>query len=254
MRSLKIFELVTAITRNSLFPLMLCISVTGFANAQISGELRDGKLFVLSSQPTEVVGIDFLSPNSLLTPLPEGTIANPFTFLLSNSPRQITWGTLGSSVTLDGEWATQAGYTGADPSELQAAWGKGQNSVPFSISLPGGIAPDPPVVAPPVVVPPVVASPVVVPPTGPSLSVSLNAANRFVLNANEYSLDNLLFRSQSGGLVPAENAAPFPTLISNDPKQISYFSPETLTLDGSLTLSAWRKGKGESLPTAGTAL
>ena len=223
----KIFEVVTVISSISLFSLMMA----GFADAQISGEVRDGKLFVFSSQPTEMLGIDFVSPNSLLTPLPEGASANPFTFLLSNSPQQITWGTLGSSVTLDGEWATQAGYTGTDTSELQASWGQGQNSVPFPVSL---------IQAVPEV-------PVVTPPTGSSLSVSVNDANRFVLHANDFSLENLLFRSESGGLVPAENAAPFPSLITNDSTQISYLSPNTLTLDGAITLSAGWNGSQNDL-------
>lgn len=236
MRITQILEFVTAThQRSALLPLLLVASFPWVANGQLSGEIRDGKLVVIASQSTEVHGVDLISQNSLLEPIPSDAGASPFQLMLSNSPRQITWGNLGAGVRLHGEWATQAGYTGTDVSELKSTWGKGANILDLPITIvQSDVTTNPSV-------------PVVETPTGPSLSVSLNAANRFVLHANDYEVGNLIFDSPSGGLVPAENASPFSTLISNDANNITYFSPDALTLDGTLTLSSGWNGTRKDL-------
>ena len=80
----------------------------------LTGVLRDGKIVLISSEPVEAIGLDFQSAIGLIEPVPDEIGAAPFTFLLSNTANQIVWGNLGSTVRIDGELATEAGYLG-DP-------------------------------------------------------------------------------------------------------------------------------------------
>lgn len=139
----------------SLLTALLLVSMTALlAQAQVTGEIRDGKIVVIATEPVAAAGLDLISAGGLMVPVPDPPGASPFTFFLSNTPNQITWGNLGSTVTFDGEFATNAGYTGDDPAgDLTAAWGNGPTPVAFPVT--GAAVVEPPVVTPPVVTPPV---------------------------------------------------------------------------------------------------
>jgi|GEM_PF-1589311 len=88
--------------------------VRPLASVPLTGELRDGKIVLISTEPVRAAGLDFQSVLGLLEPISDPPGPVPFTLLLSNTRNQITWGNLGSTVTIDGELVTAAGYTG-DP-------------------------------------------------------------------------------------------------------------------------------------------
>jgi hypothetical protein len=93
---------------------------------------QDGSISVLSTEPIDASGIDIQSAGGHLVPV-EGD-ASPFAFFLSNTPNQITWGNLGTTSTIDGEWWTGAGYNGPDPlNDLTLAWGNGATPVAFAV-------------------------------------------------------------------------------------------------------------------------
>ena len=80
------------------------------ANAQVSGVVNADGFIEITGNGQEAAGIDLISAGGLLVPIP-GNDAAPFTFLLANTPGQITWGSLGSTVTIDGTLVTGAGYS-----------------------------------------------------------------------------------------------------------------------------------------------
>lgn len=114
---------------------VLAAQVSSSVQAQIAGEVREGKIVIVASEPTELAGVDLISANDLLVPVPEDVGSAPFAFFLANTSGQVTWGNLGSSVTLDGEWETGAGYLGDDPAtDLTASWGSGVQPVSFPVN------------------------------------------------------------------------------------------------------------------------
>ena len=114
-----------------------------------SSHLHQTKLLVSTSN----------RPAGRLVPVSDPLGASPFTFLLANTPNQITLGNLASTVTIDGELVTEAGYTGdAAAGDLRTFFGDGLTAVEFFATNDGT---PPPVVEPPVVNPPVVNPPVV---------------------------------------------------------------------------------------------
>lgn len=120
----------------SLLSALAIVSMTAlFAQAQVTGTINDdGFVVVTAETPVEAAGLDIISAGGLLVPV-EGTDASPFTFFLSNTPNQITWGNLGTTVTLEGDLVTGAGYTGDDPAgDLTAAWGNGPTPVAFPVT------------------------------------------------------------------------------------------------------------------------
>ena len=121
--------------------LALVFATSLIAQAQVTGEIRDGKIVVIASEPVEAAGLDFQSPAGRLVPVPDPPGASPFTFFLSNTANQITWGNLGSSVTIDGELATEAGYTGDPTGDLELFWGDGATPVAFPVSVGGPVTP-----------------------------------------------------------------------------------------------------------------
>lgn len=88
-------------------------------------------------------GLDFTSASGGLIPAP-GTDASPFTFFLANTPNQVTYGNLGSSVTFasGSTTALSVGAT-AGTADIVAAWGDGANPVAFEVSAAGGEEPAP---------------------------------------------------------------------------------------------------------------
>lgn len=104
------------------------------AHAQVSGVVNEDGFIEITGNGEEAAGIDLISAGGFLVPIP-GNDATPFTFLLSNTADQITWGSLGSTVTLDGTLVTGASYTGTDPLvDLTASWGDGADPVAFPVA------------------------------------------------------------------------------------------------------------------------
>ena len=126
--------------------LVFAFATSLVAQAQVTGEVRDGFIVVIAESPVEAAGLDFVSAGGNLVPVPDPPGSSPFTFFLSNSPNQITWGNLGSTVTIDGEFVTQAGYSGDNPEgDLTASWGMGATPVAFPVTVPstGPVVPEP---------------------------------------------------------------------------------------------------------------
>jgi|GEM_PF-3240664 len=135
MKTTQIAGLTTKAMQRLTISFTVLAALVGIVEAQISGEVRDGNVVVIASEPTELAGVDLISANQLLVPVPEDVGSAPFSFFLANTPGQITWGNLGSAVTLDGEWETGAGYLGDDPAtDLTASWGSGAEPVAFPVN------------------------------------------------------------------------------------------------------------------------
>lgn len=97
--------------------MLIVVTSTIAASAQLSVHIQDGKVVVVASQPVDATGFDLQSAGGFLVPIPDPPGAAPFTFLLANTANQITWGNLGTTVRLDGVWETQAGYQGDAPAD-----------------------------------------------------------------------------------------------------------------------------------------
>ena len=208
-----------------------------------------------TDQPIRVAGVDLQSAEGLLVPVPDPPGPAPFTFFLANTPNQITWGNLGSTVLIDGVFETEAGYLG-DPTsgDLLAFWGDGATPVSFGFtvadSLNDSVSPavDPPVVAPGVD-PPLVSPPVVEPPPANSfedlsdVKLDITDQQTLAIRGTGQAVSQLLVESPSRGLVPnqdGQNAAgPFATLeeLNSDDGQVLLFSTgSSVVLDGILNL------------------
>ena len=197
----------------------------------VTGEIRDGKIVVIASEPVQASGLDFQSAAGLLVPVPDPPGANPFTFFLANTPNQITWTTFGSTVTLDGELVTEAGYTG-DPTsgDLRTFWGNGPTPVEFTTT---GEGVDLPTVDPPVVTPPVAVD---------RVSGELRDGKIVVISSEPVRASGLDFQSAAGLLVPVPDppgANPFTFFFSNTPNQITWANDGTsVTIDGEFVTEA----------------
>ena len=107
------------------------------ATAQLCLTVNEDGFLVFSARDAALAGIDLVSVGSHLVPLPAGangspTSANPapFTFLLSNSSSQITWANVGSVTVIDGEFVTEARYTGSRrPADFEADLGSSTSGV-----------------------------------------------------------------------------------------------------------------------------
>ena len=197
------------------------------------GEVIDGFVVIRTDAPIAVAGIDLQSPAGRLVPVPESEGAAPFTFFLSNTPNQITWGTLGSTVVIDGTFATSAGYAGDPTGDLTATWGNGPSPVAFDIISPSVVAPtDPPVSQ-----------------DLSGVALDITDQQSLAIRGTGQSISQLAVSSPSGGLVPSEDVAsaagPFATLeeLTVDSGQLLLFSTgSSVTLDGVLDLGvAWHE-------------
>ena len=121
---------------------MLALAAT--VNAQTldgSFPAEGGNITVTASGgDVNAAGLDFTSASASLIPAP-GTDAAPFTFFLSNTESQVTYGNLGNAVTFaDGSSTTLSVGATAGASDIVAAWGDGANPVAFPV---GPTAPPP---------------------------------------------------------------------------------------------------------------
>lgn len=85
----------------------------------------------------EAAGLDFQSSNDGL--IPTGGVPAPFAFLLSDTASQVTYGNLGSTVSIDGDLTLSVGATTG--AEIEASWGMGAVPVTFPVAAAGGGGP-----------------------------------------------------------------------------------------------------------------
>ena len=142
--------------------------------------LNDDFFFVLSGQGEEISGVDIQSPAGGLVPAADPPGAAPFTFFLSNTPTQITYGNLGTTTTIDGLVTLGAGFN-PDVFDLETKVWIGDGPRPVEIPFtPGDCAACPP----------------------PLLRAKVNADRNLVLNGRGQELTDITIRSASGSLVP----------------------------------------------------
>ena len=129
-----------------LIALVVSISlVASLANAQtLSGSWPEGggKISVTASGDVNAAGLDFVSPGGNLVPV-DGD-ASPFTFFLSNTANQVTYGNLGNSVTFaDGSTTELSVGAAAGADDISAAWGNGATPVSFEVTEMITVSPNP---------------------------------------------------------------------------------------------------------------
>ena len=81
--------------------------------AAVEYGLTNDQFIFLSGSGEQTVGLDIVSTDAQLIPIPPGDLtapADPFQFLLSNNESQVTFGSLGTPVTLDGVLITRVGF------------------------------------------------------------------------------------------------------------------------------------------------
>lgn len=193
--------------------------VIGWANiglGQVTAFLDDDFFFVLNGQGEEISGVDIQSPLGGLVPA-ENQNAAPFTFMLSNTPQQVTYGHLGTTTTVDGNLKLTAGYNPniGDPStKVYIGDGPVPVEVPLTIGACEGCPPS-------------------------LLRATVNEDLNFVLTGRDHQVSDITFRSPSGSLVPATSPAPFTETAVNTTNQISFSSNgPPVTLDGEVVLAA----------------
>jgi|GEM_PF-1973726 len=158
-------------------------------------------------------GLDFISPGGGLIPSPDPPGASPFTFFLANTANQVTYGNLGSTVTISNGSTLELGVGAlAGTSDIQAFWGDGPTPVPFSI-------------------------------TGGGTSLGLADDLHFVLRGEDSEVSGLRLSSNGGSLVPGLEAAPFASILDSTNNLIRMTG--NVTVDGEVKLShAWNSVEG----------
>jgi|GEM_PF-2150452 len=162
----------------------------------------------VSGADANVAGLDFISRNGSLVPLPNGdpenfgrgADASPYTFFLSNTSNQVTYGNLGTTVTYQAGTTTQLSVGATANNDVGAAWGRGPNPVQIplaAVDLNNGSA--------------LIGS---YPERGGPVSVTALGG--------DFDIGFFDFQSESGQLVPFDvGAEPFAFFLSNTPNQIA---------------------------------
>jgi len=190
------------------------LATTGFG--QIVASIDNEGFFVLNGNGEDIVGVELMSPLGALIPDAANNAA-PFTFFLSNTPNQITYGNLGATTVIDGAVKLTARY---DPfvNDPDVTVAVGIGATPVNVPFTPG--------------------PCDLCPT-PTLKALVNDDLNFVLNGQGQTLSEITFRSPSGSLSPATSAAPFAESAINTANQITLASPgSNVTLEGQVVLSA----------------
>ena len=104
----------------------------------LTGVIGDDGLLTISGSGQTVVGLELTSPGGFLRPIqdgPDGTPSPaPFQILLSNTNQQVTLGSLGDSVIVEGPLTLGVGYDGDSPlRELNAQWGREIDAIDFPV-------------------------------------------------------------------------------------------------------------------------
>jgi|GEM_PF-5908495 len=132
--------------------------LAGISNAQtLTGSWpAGGGNISVSAEGGDVVaaGLDFTSAGGNLVPVAgDPASAAPFTFFLSNTANQVTYGNLGNSVTFaDGSTTELSVGAVAGADDILAAWGDGPNPVNFQVSEMITVSPNPAVTWSPAIV------------------------------------------------------------------------------------------------------
>jgi len=125
---------------------MAMLALAATVNAQeLVGSFpsEGGAITVTANGQVDAAGLDFTSASGSLIPAP-GTDATPFTFFLSNTANQVTYGNLGNSVTFaDGSSTTLSVGATAGADDIVAAWGDGPNPVAFPVGPSTPVIPEP---------------------------------------------------------------------------------------------------------------
>ena len=102
--------------------------------AQVAGVVDGGKITVSADPAVNAAGLDLISAGGNLVPAADNNAA-PFTFLLSNTANQVTYGNLGTTVEIGpGGLELTAGYNGNPEGDLTASWGDGATPVAFPVA------------------------------------------------------------------------------------------------------------------------
>ncbi len=200
-----------------LVTLAILLITTNISTAQLSGSfpVGGGNITIEPTDgPIQAGGLEFVAEPGILT---QGASPAPFPFFIPNSasPGNVTFGVLGTPVTIDGpvelDLAVSALATGAD---IAATWGNGIVPTPFPIN---GFFEGQPILSGSF---PFDGGPITVAPT----------------SIASVSLDELNLRADAGVLTGGGSAAPFESLNSNTSELWSVGSNTAITIDGAVTL------------------
>lgn len=190
------------------------------------GSVNSSQQIVLHGTGEQVVAIDFESELGLLVPLPEGEDGPdvaPWDVALANSVNNVAFGSLlGPTVTIDGAFATNVGYTGTEPgSELDAEWiSESGELTQFEVRILEPIA----------------------------FSGFVNSNRKIVLVGSGEQVVAYQFRSPAGLLEPipgGEDAdvSPFELLLANEPSLVSIGTlGPAVTIEGELVTAVGYTG------------
>ena len=113
----------------------LALATSAFAQENLTGTFPEGGgaiTVTASGGDVNAAGIDLNSASGGLRPAGD---AAPFTFLLADTANQITYGNLGTAVTIaDGASLTLTAGADAGTSDIVASWGKGATPIAFEVS------------------------------------------------------------------------------------------------------------------------
>ena len=124
---------------------IVAISSVAYGQALSGSWPADGGAISVTASGGDVnaAGLDFKSSNDMLIPVPGGPAAPgaPFTFLLSNTPSNVTYGNLGTSVTFADGTTTELSVGAQAGAEITASWGNGPTPVSFPVAA--AVVPEP---------------------------------------------------------------------------------------------------------------
>lgn len=92
-----------------------------------------GQITISTDGPVDAAGLDFVSDNESLIPIPIASSqgAEPFDFLLANNALQVRLGNLLEPVTLDGSIVLGVGAMAG--ASIEASWMDGNTPMPFDV-------------------------------------------------------------------------------------------------------------------------
>ena len=206
----------TSTMNRSLAAILVVLVASNISTAELVGSfpIGGGNITVEPTEgPIQAGGIEFAAASGVLI---QGPSAAPFQFFIPNSaqPGNVTLGSLGTPVTIDGpielDVAASADATGGD---ILARWGKGVTPIPFPINgeFGRGFAT-----------------------LGGEYPTNGGPISIFPSTDFPVSTRGLLLNSTSGELTGGENPAPFETVIENTPQRWSIFSSQDVLINGCL--------------------
>ncbi len=122
-----------------LMAVVLCFVICRVTQAQFAEfPPGGGKITLVNFEDFDIVtaGFDFTSASGQLIPVPPGTSnapADPFAFFLSNTPQQVTYGSLGATVTFPSNSCTELSLGAEAGADVLFTWGDGVVPVSFPV-------------------------------------------------------------------------------------------------------------------------